>query len=144
MTAAPAARSRQSEASSTALPLARPEHVPASVTATAILTELRSALVQYFGDAGAGTAGGSLAIRYYNPRTGTALLRCARDNARLVWAALAMISHVDAARCRILCKHLAGTSPCSNPLLCTLCPSSASGALVGRADSSALWGGAKG
>lgn len=89
-------------------PLPRPEYVPQNVTAPAILKELRLALERNFGDAGAGTAGGSLAIRYYNPRTGTAILRCARENARVVWASLAMVSHLETTRCRIICKHLAG------------------------------------
>ncbi|TKY85640.1 hypothetical protein EX895_005179 [Sporisorium graminicola] len=53
---------------------------------------LRASLVYNFGDVAAGAYGGVLTCKYYSMHTGTAIVRCSRDAARLVWASATMIS----------------------------------------------------
>lgn len=45
-----------------------------------------------FGDVAAGAFGGVLTCKYYSTHTGTAIVRCSRDAARLVWASATLIS----------------------------------------------------
>ncbi|KAJ9479231.1 Ribonuclease P/MRP protein subunit POP5 [Pseudozyma hubeiensis] len=63
-----------------------------TLTPQLITRLLRASLVYNFGDVAAGAFGGVLTCKYYSTHTGTAIVRCSRDAARLVWASATMIS----------------------------------------------------
>ena len=56
----------------------------------ALLTTIQS----NYGDTGVAKIHDNLNMKYYNPETNLALLRCARDHARMVWTCLTMMSVV--------------------------------------------------
>ncbi|KAN0063394.1 RNA-binding protein pop5 [Thecaphora frezii] len=56
---------------------------------------LRNAVATNFGDVASGTLGGSLVCKYYSSHTGTAIVRCARQGAKLVWAAASLVSSTN-------------------------------------------------
>ena len=64
----------------------------ATLTPQLITRLLRASLVTNFGDVAAGAFGGALTCKYYSTHTGTAIVRCSRDAARLVWASATLIS----------------------------------------------------
>lgn len=71
----------------------RPEANAASALTPQLITRLlRASLVYNFGDVAAGAFGGVLTCKYYSTHTGTAIVRCSRDAARLVWASATLIS----------------------------------------------------
>ncbi|GAC94050.1 potential RNAseP/MRP complex component [Pseudozyma hubeiensis SY62] len=63
-----------------------------TLTPQLITRLLRASLVYNFGDVASGAFGGVLTCKYYSTHTGTAIVRCSRDAARLVWASATMIS----------------------------------------------------
>ncbi|ETS64897.1 hypothetical protein PaG_00871 [Moesziomyces aphidis] len=63
-----------------------------SLTPQLITRLLRASLVYNFGDVASGAFGGVLTCKYYSPHTGTAIVRCSRDAARLVWASATLLS----------------------------------------------------
>lgn len=63
-----------------------------SLTPQVVTRLLRASLLLSFGDVAAGSFGGVLTCKYYSTHTGTAIVRCTRDGARLVWAAATLIS----------------------------------------------------
>ncbi|CBQ72893.1 conserved hypothetical protein [Sporisorium reilianum SRZ2] len=69
-----------------------PNRAAAALTPQHITRLLRASLVYNFGDVAAGAFGGVLTCKYYSTHTGTAIVRCSRDAARLVWASATMIS----------------------------------------------------
>ncbi|KAK9868193.1 hypothetical protein WJX84_000151 [Apatococcus fuscideae] len=58
----------------------------------ALLSTFRDLVAQNFGDHGLGQALASLSVKHYNPFTGVCVIRCSRDQAREVWAALSMLT----------------------------------------------------
>lgn len=71
---------------------ARPNNTAALLTPQHITRLLRASLAYNFGDVAAGAFGGVLTCKYYSSHTGTAIIRCSRDAARLVWAAATLVS----------------------------------------------------
>ncbi|SPO25610.1 related to POP5 - subunit of both RNase MRP and nuclear RNase P [Ustilago trichophora] len=81
--------------SATILSAAQQSHTngtKATLTAQLVTRLLRASLVYNFGDVAAGAFGGVLTCKYYSTHTGTAIVRCSRDAARLVWASATLIS----------------------------------------------------
>ncbi|KDN52446.1 hypothetical protein K437DRAFT_261375 [Tilletiaria anomala UBC 951] len=105
---APSPSGSSSSSSSSAHSLS-PAHLPSTLNASTLIRAIRKALETFFGDAGAGTCGGALACRYYSPKTGMAIIRCAREAARTVWAAITMINELEGRRVRIAVVHCSGT-----------------------------------
>ena len=79
------------------------------LNSSGILRCVRRSLERYFGDAGSGWCGGSLACRYYSDKTGLAIMRCARESMRIVWAAMTLMEEMDGIICRINVLHCGGT-----------------------------------
>ncbi|SPC62295.1 related to POP5 - subunit of both RNase MRP and nuclear RNase P [Ustilago sp. UG-2017b] len=87
-----------SQESASAKTLSAAQQTRAEANAASALTPqlitrlLRASLLYNFGDVAAGAFGGVLTCKYYSTHTGTAILRCSRDAARLVWASATLIS----------------------------------------------------
>jgi nitroreductase len=69
---------------------------------------LRASLALNFGDAGAGALSGGVACRYVQPRTGIAIVRCARDAATHVMIAAALLGEVEGRRMRCCVRWCGG------------------------------------
>lgn len=65
------------------------------VTSRAILQSVRQSLLSNFGDVGSGHASPALAVKYWSPVLGLALIRASRDHFRSVWAAVTLLTGLD-------------------------------------------------
>lgn len=80
-----------------------------SVNAYGIAKALRASLQQNFGDAAAGAYGGPLTCKYYSQKSGIAIVRCAREGMRYVWASATLLNEIDGQRVRICTYACGGT-----------------------------------
>lgn len=69
---------------------------------------LRASLQQNFGDAASGAYAGPLACKYYSPKSGLGIVRCARDAARYVWGAATLLQTIDGQRVSIYVRACGG------------------------------------
>ena len=77
---------------------------------TKVLTDLLRQQISYnFGDHGSGLVSASLSIRYFSAATSTGIVRVARDNYRIVWAALTFIRDIMGRECVITVRRVSGT-----------------------------------
>ncbi|WFD43050.1 ribonuclease P [Malassezia psittaci] len=83
-------------------------HAP-EVTAYAITKALRASLLSNFGDAAAGAYSGPLICKYYSPKSGVAIVRCAREGIRYVWASATLLQHIEQHPTRISVCSCSGT-----------------------------------
>ena len=79
------------------------------LSAHTLTKALRSSLQENFGDVAAGTLGGPLTCKFYSPKTGTCIVRCAREGAELVWAAATLTTAIEGIHVRICVRHCGGT-----------------------------------
>lgn len=59
-----------------------------------LLKAIRDAVLELFGDYGAGVIAGSLMVKYLSPATSTFIIRVTRAHYRIAWAALSFMSSV--------------------------------------------------
>jgi len=62
-----------------------------------------------FGDAASGAYAGPLMCKYYSPKSGIGIVRCARDGVRYVWGATTFLDSIDGHRVRICVRSCGGT-----------------------------------
>lgn len=75
----------------------------------AILQALRASIESNFGELGAGRCQSTLAIRYYNPRTSSGIIRIGREQAPIIQAALTCLRHIKNCAVVIRVTHVSGT-----------------------------------
>ena len=80
-----------------------------NVTAPAITKALRTSLRVNCGDAASGAYAGPLMCKYYSPKSGIGIVRCARDGVRYVWGATTFLDSIDGHRVRICVRSCGGT-----------------------------------
>lgn len=80
-----------------------------NVTAHTITKALRTSLRVNFGDASSGAYAGPLLCKYYSPKSGIGIVRCARDGVRYVWGAATFLDSIDGHRVRICVRSCGGT-----------------------------------
>lgn len=88
-------------------------HIPLSarapnLNAYNITKALRSSLQENFGDAIAGAFSGPLNCKYYSPKSGICIVRCAREGVRYVWGAITLLHTIDGKRVRICVRACGG------------------------------------
>ncbi|EMD35806.1 hypothetical protein CERSUDRAFT_66255 [Gelatoporia subvermispora B] len=74
-----------------------------------IWAALKQSVITNFGDTGWGAVGTSLTVKYYSPRTNMCIIRVAREQHRIAWAALTLLSAIDGQRFLPHVVHVAGT-----------------------------------
>ena len=79
------------------------------MTETAVVGVLRKEMALNFGDVGAGVSLGGTAVKYWNPQTGLAVVRCGRDIHRKVWAAMTLLREVKGRSVAVRVSHCGGT-----------------------------------
>ncbi|KAL8822198.1 MAG: hypothetical protein Q9191_007060 [Dirinaria sp. TL-2023a] len=67
---------------------------PDYLTPQVLVRCIRDQVQLLYGDYGAGITANGLSVKYLSPATSTAIVRCSRDNYRLVWAALTFTTHL--------------------------------------------------
>ncbi|ODV96951.1 hypothetical protein PACTADRAFT_39645 [Pachysolen tannophilus NRRL Y-2460] len=82
---------------------------PSSITNKLLIQAVRQSLADHFGDYGTGTAGTSLVIKYFSPRTSTGILRVSRDFYRYICASLMLIKKIDGKDVIIRVVRVSGT-----------------------------------
>lgn len=65
------------------------------VSSRDILQSVRHSLLENFGDVGSGHAQPALAVKYWSPVLGLALIRASRDHFRSVWASITLLTGMD-------------------------------------------------
>jgi RNase P/RNase MRP subunit POP5 len=65
------------------------------VTSAAFLRAIRKSVERHFGMHGLAVVQTALQVKYFNPITGVAVVRCAREQVRTVWAALTLIETIS-------------------------------------------------
>ena len=74
-----------------------------------IYDAIRESIASNFGDWGTGVLLNSLSVKYWNPATNIGIVRCQRDEFRVLWAAITFISYVRGRKVRIKVVYTAGT-----------------------------------
>ncbi|CAF9928256.1 MAG: hypothetical protein HETSPECPRED_006787 [Heterodermia speciosa] len=67
---------------------------PDDLTPQLLARAIKDQISILYGDYGAGLTNNGLNIKYLSPATSTAIIRCSRDNYRLVWAALTYMTQL--------------------------------------------------
>ncbi|KAF2103511.1 hypothetical protein NA57DRAFT_19073, partial [Rhizodiscina lignyota] len=67
---------------------------PDNLESQILLRAIRESVVHLFGDYGAGLISSSLKVNYLSQATSTAIIRVARSQLRIVWAALTFITRL--------------------------------------------------
>lgn len=91
-----------------------------NVSANMLKRSLLPIIEENFGEIGLGTVLSSFVVKYWNPSTNFAVLRCSRDhNAyKTLWASLALLEKVDGSFLSLRCRHCAGSiRSCTKALL---------------------------
>ncbi|KAK0554286.1 RNA-binding protein pop5 [Tilletia horrida] len=86
-----------------------PTPPPTDLTAVDVLKLIRNSLHANFGDLGSGVHGSNVQCRYYSPALRIAIIRCARESAKHVWAAVTLITECKGRSVRPRVIHLGGT-----------------------------------
>ncbi|KAI6037714.1 hypothetical protein EDC04DRAFT_2868643 [Pisolithus marmoratus] len=74
-----------------------------------IYSALRQSIISNFGDTGWGAVGMSLTIKYFSPTTNICIIRVARDQHKLAWGAITLLTSVNGIRIIPHVVHVSGT-----------------------------------
>ncbi|KAF7965842.1 hypothetical protein HWV62_14450 [Athelia sp. TMB] len=89
-----------------------PSTAPARpMSAKHIWAALKQSVIAHFGDVGWGAVGLSLTVKYYSPTTHVCIIRVAREQHRIAWGALTLLSSIEGQKYIPNMVHLSGTLP---------------------------------
>ncbi|KAH8105217.1 hypothetical protein BXZ70DRAFT_511536 [Cristinia sonorae] len=74
-----------------------------------IWSALKQSILAHFGDAGWGSVASSLTVKYYSPQTGICIIRVARDQHKVAWAGVTLLSNIEGHVFVPNVIHLSGT-----------------------------------
>ena len=74
-----------------------------------VLQALRSSIETNFGELGTGRCQSTLAVRYYNPKTSSGIIRIAREQAPIVQGALTHLRQIKGSSVVVRVTHVSGT-----------------------------------
>ncbi|GBE90101.1 Ribonuclease P/MRP protein subunit POP5 [Sparassis crispa] len=74
-----------------------------------IWSALKQSIIIHFGDTGWGAVGASLSIKYFSPRTNVCIIRVGRDQHRIAWAGVTLLTAIDGQRYVPNVIHVSGT-----------------------------------
>ncbi|KAF9536871.1 hypothetical protein CPC08DRAFT_701372 [Agrocybe pediades] len=80
-----------------------------SLDGKAVWAALRQSIINNFGDTGWGAVGLSLTVKYFSPTTNICIIRVARDQHNIAWAALTLLTAIDGTRYIPNVVHVSGT-----------------------------------
>lgn len=82
---------------------------PSTINPKSLTQMIRKALQDHYGDFGAGAAGMSVSIKYFNNKTSTGIIRCSRLSFQLVMASLTLMNRIGGSEVIVRCLHVSGT-----------------------------------
>ncbi|KAF9525787.1 hypothetical protein CPB83DRAFT_870696 [Crepidotus variabilis] len=74
-----------------------------------IWAALKQSVLTNFGDTGWGAVGLSLTVKYFSPTTNLCIIRVARDQHKIAWGALTLLTSVEGEKCIPNVIHISGT-----------------------------------
>jgi len=74
-----------------------------------IVTIIRDSLKANFGELGWASAGGSVTIKYFSPKTNLCIVRCSRSTLQMVWASISFIRRIRSVEVCPRVLHVGGT-----------------------------------
>lgn len=74
-----------------------------------IYSALRQSIISNFGNTGWGAVGMSLTVKYFSPTTNICIIRVARDQHKLAWGAITLLTTVNGIRIIPHVVHVSGT-----------------------------------
>ncbi|RDB26395.1 Ribonuclease P/MRP protein subunit POP5 [Hypsizygus marmoreus] len=74
-----------------------------------IWSALRQSVLSNFGDTGWGSVALSLTVKYYSPTTSICIIRVARDQHKIAWGALTLLSSIEGLKYIPNVIHVSGT-----------------------------------
>ncbi|KAF9483181.1 hypothetical protein BDN70DRAFT_911334 [Pholiota conissans] len=74
-----------------------------------IWAALKQSVLSNFGDTGWGAVGLSLTVKYFSPTTNICIIRVARDQHNIAWAALTLLTAIEGGRYIPNVIHVSGT-----------------------------------
>lgn len=74
-----------------------------------IWSALKQSVLHNFGDTGWGAVGLSLTVKYYSPTTNVCIIRVARDQHRIAWGAVTLLSSIEGQKYIPYVVHVSGT-----------------------------------
>lgn len=74
-----------------------------------LYSAVRQSVISNFGDTGWGAVGMSLTIKYFSPTTNICIIRVARDQHKLAWGAITLLTSVNGVRIIPNVVHVSGT-----------------------------------
>ncbi|CEH15130.1 RNase P/RNase MRP subunit POP5 [Ceraceosorus bombacis] len=80
-----------------------------SLDGGSLIRSLRRSLEDNFGSLSSSTLGASLACRYFNLKTGIAIVRCARLGSETVCASACLMAQIEGRKTKVCVKRCAGT-----------------------------------
>jgi ribonuclease P/MRP protein subunit POP5 len=84
------------------------EEIIDGLSSYAVLDAIKDSIDLLFGEFGV-IVQQSLAIKYYSPYSGMAIVRASREYHKLVWAAITFVKEVKNRRCAVQVVHNSGT-----------------------------------
>lgn len=70
---------------------------------------IRQAVLESFGEYGAGVVASTIAVKYFSQRTSTGIVRVTRPHFRMIWSTLSDIRQLNGRNCIITVKRVSGT-----------------------------------
>lgn len=70
---------------------------------------IRDAVLEQFGEYGAGVVASTIAVKYFSQRTSTGIVRVTRPHFRMIWSTLSDIRELNGRNCIITVKRVSGT-----------------------------------
>ncbi|PFH51076.1 hypothetical protein AMATHDRAFT_40386 [Amanita thiersii Skay4041] len=74
-----------------------------------VYNALKQSVLLNFGDTGWGAVGLSMNVKYFSPMTNICIIRVGRDQARIAWGAVTLLTNVDGVKVVPFVVHVSGT-----------------------------------
>ncbi|KAF8700062.1 hypothetical protein AX14_000832 [Amanita brunnescens Koide BX004] len=82
---------------------------PTTLDGRKVYNALKHSVVCNFGDTGWGAVGLSMSVKYFSPMTNVCIIRVAREQHKVAWGAVTLLSAVDGQRVVPNVVHVSGT-----------------------------------
>ncbi|KAJ7137939.1 hypothetical protein C8R44DRAFT_828445 [Mycena epipterygia] len=91
------------------IPVPNPNSSAIHLDGQKIWAALKQSILNNFGDVGWGAVGLSMTVKYYSPTTNICIIRVARDQHKIAWGGLTLLTAIEGTRYIPNVIHLSGT-----------------------------------
>ncbi|KAF8333848.1 hypothetical protein F5887DRAFT_652202 [Amanita rubescens] len=82
---------------------------PTTLDGKKVYNALKHSIIYNFGDTGWGAVGLSMSVKYFSPMTNVCIIRVAREQHKVAWGAVTLLSTVDGQKVVPNVVHVSGT-----------------------------------